>query len=110
MLRDESGEILKDENGNPIPIGMNIRKELTAQAYAAARYELHLTNKDRFTDGLGFLSQTAADNLFRATLIQELEKRMTGVSVSTGDCEGNIGQGRPIFNNFGVCLPSFCKC
>ena len=107
---DEDGIVVVDDDGYAVPIGMNTRKEFTAQAYSIARYEVHNANKNRYLNGLDFLSQTAADNLFRSTLIQELGKRMTGVSVSTGSCEGSIGQSRPTFNIFGVCLPSFCKC
>jgi len=107
---DEDGDVIVDDNGIFLPIGMNIRKELTAQAYSAARYAVFNENKSRLAQGADFLSQTEADILFRNTLVEELEKKMTGVSVSIGSCEGSIGTGRPMGNNFGICLPSFCKC
>ena len=104
------GEIEIDENGNPIPMGMNTRKELTAAAYNAARVAVHEESVFRYEFGLDEMTQQEAEALFINTLETELEKRMTGIAVSTGDCEGDIGVGAPAYDFFGVCLEGKCKC
>ena len=106
---DEGGNIKTDHNDNPIQIGMNTRKELTAKAYDLARKAVNDANVDKYTDGLPLLTQVEVDNLFRTTLVSELKKLMTGVYVSTGLCEGEIGVGRPKYD-VGFCIPSECKC
>lgn len=106
---DEFGNVILDKDGNAIPMGMNTRKQLSADAYDAARLAVFNGNLNRYQSGQSMMSSEQANSLFKITFINELKKKMTGVAVSTGSCLGSVKKGRPIFNFFGLCIESTCK-
>ncbi len=67
-------------------------------------------NKNRYFSGQSMMTNEQANTIFKSTFINELKKKMTGVAVSSGPCLGAIQKGRPIFDFYGVCLESQCKC
>ena len=107
--RDEEGYIIVDENGNAIPIGMNTRKELTAAAYDAVRQRIFDINFKNYQKGLPLLTETQVNSFFKDFLNEELNRRMSSCTVSSGPCSGNVGSGRPLID-IGLCIPQSCKC
>ena len=107
---DVNGDIITDEEGNGLPIGMNIRKELSAAAYEAARVTVQEENVRRYLNGEDYLTEEEFIVLFKTELIKELKKRMTGVAVSTGSCLGDVDTGSPYYDFFGICIPGTCSC
>ena len=107
--KDEEGDIIVDENGNAIPIGMNTRKELTAAAYDAVRQRIFDLNFEKYQKGLPLLTTTQVNSFFKDFLNEELNRRMSFCTVSSGPCSGNVGSGRPLID-IGLCIPQACKC
>ncbi len=107
---DDWGDIIEDDNGNPIPISNNTRKYFTAIAMSFAYEEITKANISALRTNDPYLTQLEANDLFREAFEDKLKEHLTGVTISSGGCNGNINTSIPEYSIFGVCLPFSCEC